>query len=149
MRKLSILYLLFFSINCANTLNAQTCNLKNVAGYWASNSTTVRLFFFFDESNELQLISWDSTSNEEMEISRFEIAADTVKTKEKFRSTDYVTLNSYYLIDSSTMVDVISGDGEETIYFKRLDISPNDLILYKHFLPTKIPCGKYRGNIDL
>jgi hypothetical protein len=119
MKKRFTLIALFF-ICFLNGVNAQETGIKNIVGLWTSESTSTRLVFFLDKTGKLQLVQWDSHTGEEMEIENIETNADTVSTTEKFRSTNFETHNSYYLVSDDSIRNIIKGDGIITIYFRRM-----------------------------
>jgi len=114
-----ILSAVLFFVGFQYTVNAQQTAIKNIVGLWESESTSTRLVFFYDKTNTLQLVEWDSRGGEEMQILNIITKGDSVKTTEKFVSTNFTTLNAYYLTDENTMGNIINGDNISTIYFKR------------------------------
>lgn len=118
--RLSFLVFLITMLISANFINAQKIDSKNFVGHWSSESTTTRLVFFMDIHNKLQLVEWATDNGEEMEITNLSIADNKIKTTERFKSTDYETTNEYILEDENTLKNIISGDANSTIYFKRL-----------------------------
>ena len=118
--RLSFLVFLITMLISANFINAQKIDSKNFVGLWSSESTTTRLVFFMDIHNKLQLVEWATFNGEEMEITDLSIADNKIKTTERFKSTDYETTNEYILEDENTLKNIISGDANSTIYFKRL-----------------------------
>lgn len=118
--RLSFLVFLITMLISANFINAQKIDSKNFVGLWSSESTTTRLVFFMDIHNKLQLVEWATDNGEEMEITDLSIADYKIKTTERFKSTDYETTNEYILEDENTLKNIISGDANSTIYFKRL-----------------------------
>ena len=118
--RLSFLVFLITMLISANFINAQKIDSKNFVGLWSSESTTTRLVFFMDIHNKLQLVEWATDNGEEMEITDLSIVDNKIKTTERFKSTDYETMNEYILEDENTLKNIISGDANSTIYFKRL-----------------------------
>lgn len=118
--RLSFLVFLITMLISANFINAQKIDSKNFVGLWSSESTTTRLVFFMDIHNKLQLVEWATDNGEEMEIKELIIVDNKIKTTERFKSTDYETMNEYILEDENTLKNIISGDANSTIYFKRL-----------------------------
>ena len=118
--RLSFLVFLITMLISANFINAQKIDSINFVGLWSSESTTTRLVFFMDIHNKLQLVEWATDNGEEMEITDLSIADNKIKTTERFKSTDYETTNEYILEDENTLKNIISGDANSTIYFKRL-----------------------------
>ena len=118
--KCSILLVLITILLTTNFVNAQKIDLKNFIGLWSSESTTTRLVFFKDINGNLQLVEWATDSGEEMEITDLSLIDNKIKTTERFKSTDYETTNEYILKDENTLKNIISGDANSIIYFKRL-----------------------------
>ena len=104
----------------SNLLNAQTSDAKNYVGFWTTDASTTRLVFFIDKNDKLQLVEWSSDGGEEMDIMELKVLADKIKTTERFNSTNHVTYNEYILTDENTLKNIINGDANTTIYFKRL-----------------------------
>lgn len=119
-RSFKILSLISALIFLSNLLNAQTPDAKEFVGYWTTEGSTVRLVFFIDKNEKLQLIEWSSEGCEEMEIMEMNVIGNTIKTKERFKSANHITYNEYVLIDEFTIKNIIKGDADTTIYYKRL-----------------------------
>ena len=118
--KLSFLVFLITMLISVNFINAQKIDSKNFVGLWSSESTTTRLVFFKDIHNKMQLVEWATDNGEEMEIKELNVVDNKIKTTERFNSTDYETTNEYILADENTLKNVVSGDANSTIFFKRL-----------------------------
>jgi len=102
----------------------QTNLNKTFIGYWTSDGTTTRQLFFLDKENTIQLISYDTNKDypfEEKEILKIQVVNNAIKTTEKMVSTNWVTYNTYTVIDENTLKCSIGGDGNGgIIFFKRL-----------------------------
>lgn len=118
--KLSFLVFLIIMLISVNFISAQKIDSKNFVGLWSSESTTTRLVFFMDIHNKMQLVEWATDNGEEMEIKELNVVNNKIKTTERFKSTDYETMNEYILEDENTLKNIISGDANSTIFFKRL-----------------------------
>lgn len=94
---------------------------KNFIGYWTTDGSTTRTIFFEDKDDILQIVIWDSYNSEEMEIVKIQLVGNTIKTTEKYRSNNWVTYNTYSVVDENTLKCSIDGDGNgSVIYLKRL-----------------------------
>lgn len=99
----------------------QTNYDKSFIGYWTADSSTVRTVIFKDKDDVLQMVMWDGSDGEEVEVVKFEVTEKTIKTTEKVVSTNWTTYNTYSIINENTLKCIIGGDGNGTeIYFKRL-----------------------------
>lgn len=102
----------------------QTKLNKTFIGYWTSDGTTTRHLFFLDKENTLQLVSWDTNKDypyEEQEILKIQVVNNTIKTTEKMVSTNWITYNTYSIVDENTLKCLVGGDGNGAIiYLKRL-----------------------------
>ena len=94
---------------------------KNFIGYWTTDGSTTRTIMFKDKDDMLQIVIWDSYNGEEMEIVKIQLVGNTIKTTEKYRKTNWVTYNTYSVVDENTLKCSIGGDGNGSIiYLKRL-----------------------------
>ena len=119
-RKFKILILMTAMLVISNLLNAQTLDAKKFVGFWTTDASTTRLVFFIDKNDKLQLVEWSSDGGEEMDIMELKVFSNKIKTTERFKSTNHVTYNDYILVDENTLKNIINGDANTTIYFKRL-----------------------------
>ena len=119
-RKFKHLILMTAMLVVSNLLNAQTSDAKKYVGFWTTDASNTRLVFFIDKNDKLQLVEWSSYGGEEMDIMGLEVFANKIKTTERFNSTNHVTFNEYILTDIDTLKNIINGDANTTIYFKRL-----------------------------
>jgi len=94
---------------------------KSFIGYWTTDGSMTRTIIFKDKDNVLQIVKWDSSNGEEKEILKIQVVNNTIKTTEKMVSTNWVTYNTYSIIDKNTLKCSIGGDGKgSVIYLKRL-----------------------------
>lgn len=94
---------------------------KSFIGYWTTDGSMTRTIIFKDKDNVLQIVKWDSSNGEEKEILKIQVVNNTIKTTEKMVSTNWVTYNTYSIIDENTLKCSIGGDGKgSVIYLKRL-----------------------------
>ena len=117
MNKTAIIFIL---VVCAGVYvpSAKDSKLQRYLGTWVSDSTSVKMNFSYNTTNGLQLMIWD-TDGEKMDIVKFGVIGDTIKTTEIFRSTNWKTYNIYYLKTGDSVVNIITGDGDATIYFTK------------------------------
>jgi hypothetical protein len=125
MKQLKLLCLtIFISTITSFTSYGQTNINKTFIGYWSSDGSTTRHLFFLDKENLLQLVSWDTNKNyqyEEVEILKIKFVNNIIESTEKMVSTNWITYNTYSIIDGNNLKCVIGGDGKNaTIYLKRL-----------------------------
>lgn len=115
--------LLVTAILCiASSLAFGQTNLnKTFIGYWTSDGTTTRHLFFLDKDDVFQMVSWDSSDGEELEVVKLQVINNSIKTTLKFVSTNWVTYNTYSIVDENTLKCLVGGDGNGAIiYLKRL-----------------------------
>ena len=112
--------LLILGISFCSNPSRDIHEKSGLVGYWSSDSTSARLVFFYDKSDTLRLVEWDDSDGEEMEILKFEVTTDQVKTTERMPSTDHVIHNTYILKDENTIENRLTGDDSSTVTFKRL-----------------------------
>jgi NADH:ubiquinone oxidoreductase subunit len=118
-----LLLLIIFTLSCfaINSVGQQTINPKYFVGYWVSAGTTARVVVFKDVNEHFQMVACDTTSGEEVHVTKIEQANDTIKTNEYYKSTDWTTYNTYTFIDENTLKDSLAGAANgAVIYFKRL-----------------------------
>ena len=91
-------------------------------GYWTIDDSTVKTVIFKDKNNHVQMVMWDSSDGEEMEIVQLQVVGDVIQTIEKMGSTNWITYNTYSIIDENTLKCVFDNDDESgiVIYFERL-----------------------------
>ena len=116
---------LFLSTSLFTTLQAQDADsmskLDMFIGQWETEDSFVKMVFFKDRNNQLQMVAWDTNDGEEMVIEKLEIDGDDLKTTEKMVSSDWTTYNTYIIVDENTIKNVIDGDaGGVTIMLTRL-----------------------------
>ena len=95
-------------------------NLKSFIGYWTTNGSMTRTVIFVDKDNQYQMVIWDSSDGEDIKIVNIQVKGSTIKTTEKTNSTNWVTYNTYSIIDENKLKYKVEGDGNTTIYLKRL-----------------------------
>lgn len=118
-----IRHILVTTILClASSIAFGQKEVKNTfIGYWTTDGSTTRIVLFKDKDGMLQMVEWDSSDGEEMEILKIQAVNNTIKTTEKMVSTNHVTYNTYSIVDENTLKRTIGGDGNGTIiYLKRL-----------------------------
>jgi hypothetical protein len=101
----------------------QTDLNKTFIGYWtqSSSGSTVRCIIFKDKDDIHQMVLWDSSDGEELQVLKIQVETNTIKTTQKMISTNWVTYNTYSIVDANTLKCSIGGDGDGVlIYFKRL-----------------------------
>jgi hypothetical protein len=114
----SALLLSMAMVACVNKAAKQDTTAGFV-GQWTSDSTNVQLVFFKDVNNKMQMVQWDN-EGEEIEIVSMEVSDSTIKTTERTRSTNHVIYNTYKLQNPTRLEDIIRGDANDTIYYKRV-----------------------------
>jgi hypothetical protein len=106
---------LFSTVAFAQSLN------KSFIGFWKADQSSVKTVFFNDKNDSIQMVTWDSSDGEEMEILELEIVGATIKTTERMPSTDWTIYNTYSVIDENTLQCILSrNDNETIIYLNRL-----------------------------
>ena len=116
---------LFLSTSLFTTLQAQDADnmskLDMFIGQWETEDSFVKMVFFKDRNNQLQMVAWDTNDGEEMVIEKLEVDGDDIKTTEKMVSSDWTTYNTYIIVDENTIKNVVDGDaGGVTIMLTRL-----------------------------
>lgn len=116
-RKLKLI--LLTAILCvANSIAFGQTNIdKTFIGFWTSDGSVGKTVIFKDKDNNLQFVIWSSLSGSEVEIIKIKIEGNYIKTTEKFVSTNWITYNTYSIVDENTLKRVIDGDGGGTIIF--------------------------------
>lgn len=122
--KIKFKLLLVTVILCISSLTfGQTTLNKNFIGYWtqSSSGSSVRCIIFKDKDDILQMVIWDSSDGEEKQVLKIQVENNTIKTTEKMISTNWVTYNTYSIVDENILKCSIGGDGDGAIiYYKRL-----------------------------
>ena len=99
----------------------QTNLSKTFIGYWTTDGSKARTVIFKDKDDVFQMVTWDSSDGEEMEILKIQVTNNTIKTTQKMVSTNHVIYCTYSSVDENTLKCTIGGDGNGyIIYFKRL-----------------------------
>jgi hypothetical protein len=114
-------FILLTAILCLSS--CQTNLNKSFIGYWTQSSggSTVRCIIFKDKDNILQMVKWDNSDGEEKQVLKIQVENNTIKTTEKMISTNWVTYNTYSIVDENTIKCSIGGDGNGFIIdYKRL-----------------------------
>ncbi len=88
---------------------------KSFIGFWTSDGTVAKTVIFKDKDDNLQFVKWSSQGGDEVEIVKIKIEGNYIKTTEKFISTNWITYNTYSIVDENTLKQVIDGDGGGTI----------------------------------
>ncbi|MCG9910524.1 MAG: hypothetical protein MH137_04405 [Flavobacteriales bacterium] len=93
---------------------------KNFIGYWASDATSTRTVIFKDKEDILQMVKWDSSDGEEIEVNEMQVVGASIKTKETTRSTNWVIECTYTIVDKNKLKCVIvREDNTTTIFLNR------------------------------
>lgn len=93
---------------------------KTFIGYWSSESSLTKMIFFLDKGNMLQLVSWDANTKypyEEFVVMSLEYENNVIKSTEKFVSTNWVTKNTFTIVDENKLKCVVGGDGKDKVIF--------------------------------
>jgi hypothetical protein len=122
-RKFKLIFLTVILCIASSFAIGQTNLNKTIIGYWtqSSSGSTVRCIIFKDKDDILQMVIWDSSDGEEKQVLKIQFENNTIKTTEKMISTNWVTYNTYSIVDENTLKCSIGGDGNGSIiYYKRL-----------------------------
>lgn len=115
--------ILLTAILCIAILIAfgQTNLDKTFVGYWTADDSKVRTVIFRDKDDVFQMVIWDSSDGEEVEVVKLQVTEKTIKTTEKVVSTNWVTYNTYSNVDENTLKCIVGGDASSgtVIYLKR------------------------------
>lgn len=119
--KFLLLTIIISTLTCSSSCGQATVD-KNFIGYWTTNGSQERTVIFKDKDDILQMVLWDSSSGEEVGVVKIQVLGDTIKTTEKVLSTNWVTYNTYSIIDENTLKCSVGGDAPSgtIIYLKRV-----------------------------
>ena len=100
----------------------QTTLNKTFFGYWTTDGSKVRTVIFMDKDDVFQMVKWDSSDGEELEVVKLQVINNSIKTTVKVISTNWVTYNTYSIVNENTLKCVVGGDAASgtVIYLKRL-----------------------------
>jgi hypothetical protein len=120
-RKIKILLVTVILFLTKSLVFGQVNLNKNFIGFWTTDGSFTRTIIFVDKDDMLQIVSWDSYEGEEMEIVKLQLVGNTIKTTEKYKKNNWVTYNTYSVVNENTLKRTIGGDGEGSeIYLKRV-----------------------------
>ena len=119
-----LLLVLFLSSFCSNPLHAQAKTVSDTfIGQWQMEDASVKIVIFKDRNDEFQMVAWDSSDGEEFVIERFVVEGNLIKTTEKMPSTNWITYNTYTIVDENKLKNVVNrdpngdDDEEETVLY--------------------------------
>ena len=93
---------------------------KNFIGYWASDATSTRTVIFKDKEDILQMVKWDSSDGEEIEVNEMKVIGESIKTVEWTKSTNWIIECTYTIVDKNKLKCVIvREDNTTTIFLNR------------------------------
>ena len=115
-----LIVLLLITSPLTSVFSQTTENLKSFIGYWTTDGSMTRTVIFIDKDDQYQMVIWDSSDGEELQIVNIQLKGSTIKSTQKTPSTNWVTYNTYSIIDENNLKCKIEGDANTTIYLKRL-----------------------------
>ena len=118
--KTKILLLFIVILSCLKATAQNTDSLKYFIGYWVTDSSSEKIVIFKDQNNTLQMVSWDSSDGEEIDIEKLDFNNNTLTTTEKTKSTNWLTTNKYFIFNENTLMNTFNNkDGAFIFYFQR------------------------------
>jgi len=113
--------IMFITAMSSITVFAENNLNKTFIGYWTTDGSKARTVIFKDKNDLVQMIEWDSSDGEEIEVRNINVVNDSIETTEVAKSTNWVTYNTYTIVNENTLKCVIGGDANGTvIYLKRI-----------------------------
>lgn len=103
--------------------SAQKNASNDFIGHWTDKDEKVStdIVFWKDKYGNYQMVSWDKTDGEMLEVSNLNAKNKTLKVKTKTISTNWVIERTFVVIDENNLKETITGATDAVIYWKRLE----------------------------
>ncbi|MBU0560304.1 MAG: hypothetical protein KJ799_14815 [Bacteroidetes bacterium] len=117
-----ILLLLTILVGSLTHLSAQSLSNIDFVGHWTANDERVstEIVFWKDKLGDFQMVSWDKSDGEMLEISNLKVINNTLTVTTRNKSTNWVIYRTFILIDENNLKETIKGDTNTKIYWKKL-----------------------------
>ena len=91
----------------------------DLIGYWMPDEESTQLFFWKDVNGELQMQEISGTNGEPIDLLVLRINSNSVYAKTTYSKSNWVTENTFTLIDKETLQCDTIGAGTGTIIYRK------------------------------
>ena len=118
MKKLFLLIVFVFGIS-TSTYCQEKFNTDDLIGYWMPDEESTQLFFWKDVNGKLQMQEISGTNGEPLDLLDLRINSNSVYAKTTYSKLNWVTENTFTLIDKETLECVFTGADTGTIIYRK------------------------------
>ena len=111
--------LLLVALNFTNTYSQEKFNTDELIGYWMPDEESTQLFFWKDVNGKLQMQEISGTNGEPIDLLDLRVNRNSVYAKTTYSKLNWVTENTFTLIDKETLQCVTTGVGTGTIIYRK------------------------------
>jgi hypothetical protein len=97
----------------------QSINTDELIGYWMPDEESTQLFFWKDVNGKLQMQEISGTNGEPLDLLDLRVNSNSVYAKTTYSKLNWVTENTFTLIDKETLQCLITGAGTATIIYRK------------------------------
>jgi hypothetical protein len=121
-----IFLILLISISILSRISAQSISSSDFAGHWTSSETSVEMVIWSDDKGAYQMVCWDKSDAEVLEVSNLRVSNLTMTVTLKTNSTNFVINCTLNLTDAYNMKETIGSTTETsstTVSWKKIKCS--------------------------
>ena len=114
-----VFLIIVFALLSFNIFAQKKINIDDLIGYWKPDEELSELFFWKNTEGKLQTQEISSTSGRSIDLIELQINTSFILIKTIFVPNNWITENTYTLINSNTLERITTGSGHGvTIYRK-------------------------------
>ena len=96
----------------------ESIDIDDLVGYWSSDSTNA--VFWKDADGKLQMVEFLVSTGEKLDIMSLTKTDNSLVVKTYFEETNWIVESSYAFQDCKTLTCTITGDGNDTITYRKV-----------------------------
>ena len=114
--------ILICAMGILSPLSAQKNASNDFIGHWTSADDVVStdIVFWKDKFGNFQMVSWDKTDGEMLEVSDLSAKNKTLMVTTKNISTNWIIQRTFVVVDENNLTETIKGATDTTLYWKKV-----------------------------
>jgi hypothetical protein len=116
-----IIFLIIIVICSWIQLSAQSSyEAADLVGQWTTEETTTEIVFWMDKHGSFQMVSWNKTNGDILEVENLKVYGTTLTVKTTYKPTNWAIQRTFTIVDENKLKETITGDTETILYWKRV-----------------------------
>lgn len=102
------------------TSNAQVSKNNPFIGQWTSNGDATEIIVRINDNKKLEVLDFSSVSGTALVVLEIKLTSTKLIINTVFEENNWYTKSEFTLVDNNTLRCKITGDGEDTVTYKRV-----------------------------